>query len=471
MIKKSLAVIFAVLTAANAVMILYWKDSHFDPTAYDMVVYLLCLPLAVAFLILLPWFAYRFYETRKEKAKEQALLENEPQEKEVVKETPIEWQKFHIYTAHAYSSLGTDQDIVKAEQAKGAELDSKLIDTNGSPMLSARIQELDTLVPPSTEDGMENQQRILVLIQKQLDAQHKFLEVVSTHLRDSSLFYETQHIQEYRMHPAWIDPNVEYTDEEEQPTAKEVYRLDRVNFYFFFPEHLLHSWNNVEFKKLLDERCTDLGILPQKFHFECYFGNQLSSYEHWLNVLKLAQKKAHEVSFGFMATSEVDQIVLDEKLIGSGNYVPSEYASSCCITHEDVQINNVEPTKALKLATKREKIIDVLTALNLQDAEQFKAEEATPCVVISENATTNVNKRLERYFKGTKIQPDHHLFILPALGHTKALAQIYGFMLGMQFAEDQIAIVVNQYHYPHHIVIHPLEQPEEQDETDSAQQV
>lgn len=469
MIKKSLAVIFAVLTVANAVMILYWKDSHFDPTSYDMVVYLLCLPLALAFLILLPWFIYRFYQAKKEKAKEQARLEDEPEQKEAVKETPIEWQKCHIYSAHAYSSLGTDQDIVEADQSKGAQLDPKLIDSNGEPMLSARIQELDSSVPPNLEAGEENQQRILLLVKNQLEVQSELLKLVSNHLRDSSLFYETQHIQEYRMHPAWIDPNVEYTDQdEEQPTAKEVYRLDRVNFYFFFPEHLLHSWNNVEFKKFLDEYCTELGILPQKFHFECYFGNQHSSYEQWLNVIKLTQKKEHEISFGFLATSEVDQIVVDEKQLGEGGYIPSEYASSCCIAHEAVQINGVAPQKALKVATKREKIIDVLTALNLQDAEQFKAEEAKPCVVISENATNNVNKYLTRYFKGTSIQLDHQLFILPALGHTQALAKIYGFMLGMQFAEDKIAIVVNQYHYPHHVVIHPLEKPEAQDETDSA---
>ncbi|MCK4086762.1 hypothetical protein NVT87_07920 [Acinetobacter radioresistens] len=451
MLKKILATFIGVFLTLSSLIILYWRDVQYEPERQDFLAYFGLLPLAITCFLLSPWLIYRAYLAYQSKKKQAELAQQKAQEAPSTQVTQqIEWLKLNIYTAHVYSALGEDGAILEQlKEYTSPELDLKLQNSNGLPILSYRIEELDEkLGPEQDEDGLTTfsvrQQRIMALVEHQLEKNVEVLLQVAEHLKYSSLFYETQQIHDYRMHPAWIDPGAEYDpDEVAIPELKQVERLDRLNLHILLSEDLQRVWNETAHQNRLQEFFSNLGIIPQKIHLEYHFLGVETVVHDFLILLKQQQDQTQEISLIISADSEIDQEIIDERIWISDHYLPAEFSSSCCIASTKVNFEQLLPLKRLVLAINQNQVRHILKELNIDELPQYKNEE--PFVVVLDDITQiKTLKRIEQYFEQSPIEPHHYLYCRASLGHTQNLEKIYGMMLGMLLPPEQVAVVFGQ---------------------------
>lgn len=451
MLKKILATFIGVFLTLSSLIILYWRDVQYEPERQDFLVYFGLLPVAITGFLLSPWLIYRAYQAYQSKKKQAELAQQKAQEAPSTQVTQqIEWLKLNIYAAHVYSALGEDGAILEQlKEYTSPELDLKLQNSNGLPILSYRIEELDEkLGPEQDEDGLTTfsvrQQRIMALVEHQLEKNVEVLLQVAEHLKYSSLFYETQQIHDYRMHPAWIDPGAEYDpDEVAVPELKQVERLDRLNLHILLSEDLQRGWNETAHQNRLQEFFSNLGIIPQKIHLEYHFLGAETVVHDFLILLKQQQDQTQEISLIISADSEIDQEIIDERVWISDHYLPAEFSSSCCIASTKVNFEQLLPLKRLVLAINQNQVRHILEELNIDELPQYKNEE--PFVVVLDDITQiKTLKRIEQYFEQSPIEPHHYLYCRASLGHTQNLEKIYGMMLGMLLPPEQVAVVFGQ---------------------------
>lgn len=451
MLKKILATFIGVFLTLSSLIILYWRDVQYEPERQDFLVYFGLLPLAITCFLLSPWLIYRAYQAYQSKKKQAELAQQKAQEAPSTQVTQqIEWLKLNIYAAHVYSALGEDGAILEQlKEYTSPELDLKLQNSNGLPILSYRIEELDEkLGPEQDEDGLTTfsvrQQRIMALVEHQLEKNVEVLLQVAEHLKYSSLFYETQQIHDYRMHPAWIDPGAEYDpDEVAIPELKQVERLDRLNLHILLSEDLQRVWNETAHQNRLQEFFSNLGIIPQKIHLEYHFLGVETVVHDFLILLKQQQDQTQEISLIISADSEIDQEIIDERIWISDHYLPAEFSSSCCIASTKVNFEQLLPLKRLVLVINQNQVRHILEELNIDELPQYKNEE--PFVVVLDDITQiKTLKRIEQYFEQSPIEPHHYLYCRASLGHTQNLEKIYGMMLGMLLPPEQVAVVFGQ---------------------------
>ncbi len=150
-------------------------------------------------------------------------------------------------------------------------------------MLSYRIEDLDQQHGDGSAHEQDEsclslrQQRIMALIQQQIEQHITLLSLISAQLKCSSLFYESQHLHEYRMHPAWTDLSLADTEQGELAQLEQVYRLDRLNLHILLSAELVDVWDdshsNTAIQRILDE----MGIILEKIHLEYHYLRALSA--------------------------------------------------------------------------------------------------------------------------------------------------------------------------------------------------
>lgn len=446
MIKVILGVLISVFVLVSTVVVLYWKDSQYDPSGSDFLIFFGLIPVAISLVILMPFMLKKWIKDHQEKKKEALLQQAEKQD--VVEEIPvhqIEWVNLNVFSSSTLNALGENEAIWDAVLAhKSPELDSKLQNAYGLPILSYRIQEIDEVLEQQDEEELysnRRQQRIEALIQQQLEQNVETLFAIASHLKQSALFYEGQLAHEYRMHPAWIDPNANVEDEPESPRAiEQVSRLSLLNIHIILAEDVLHIWDEASTQNLLNEFLNELGIIPQKFHVELHYWGKETAYKEWINLLQQIQNEEDKVSFIVVADSEIDQDTIDEKTWVSDSYLPAEFVGSCCIAKPTVMVNELAPQKVIKIALNETKLFNTLESLEYQALPQFEQEQ--PFVVQLDDITDiKVIKRLEKNFAQTPIEQHHYLYMKPSVGQTEHIAKIFGFMVAMQAPQDLLAMV------------------------------
>ena len=451
MVKKILATLISCFILVGLVVIYYWRDIQYQPQSADLINYFLILPVVITLVVLSPWLIYKAYQHHQEK-KQQALqaaqqqqdASNAPQAQTV----ESKWLKLNLYAAAAYSSLGENDSILDAiQQFSSPQLDPNLVNMHGVPILSYRIEDLDQQVQAEDDEESQflsvRQQRIMALIQHQIEQHSELLASISVHLKQSSLFYESQNLHEYRMHPAWIDPSFSGNDDSASVQVEQVYRLDKLNLHIVLSEDVLHTWNDVASNESLQAIFYELGIIPQKFHIEYHFISAVSTEQHLVEIFERTQKQAHEISLIIAADSEIDQEIVDEKLWGSSAYIPAEFVSSCCLAHPSVQLEHRQPEKSFNLVFNQNNLAQIFKELAIDDLAQYQAED--PFVLIVEDGTDiKVVKKLEQFFAASAVEQHHYLYCKPAVGHTQNVAKFFGLMLGTQLSDQVVAFVYAQ---------------------------
>lgn len=450
MMKKIIAIFITCFLLVGLIVIYFWRDTQYQPESGDLIHYFLILPLIITSVLILPWLIYQVYQKYKDK-KQQALAAEQSQNIEATEQKEVQkstWLELNIYAAGAYSALGeNDSTLEGIKTLAGPLLDSNLSDAHGSPVLSYRIEALDQLLSEDTSADMQfvsmRQQRITLLVHHQIQQHNEILSTISDHLQRSSLFYESQNLHEYRMHPAWIDPTVSSDEGTELKQIEQVYRLEQLNLHMILSEDVIHTWNDQSSNDGIQAIFYDLGIIPQKFHIEYHFVSRSSVDQYVVELFDRIQKQPHEISLIIAADSELDQEIIDEKMWGKKAYTPAEYVSSCCVAPAVVEIEQLQPLKTLKLVSNQNNLKQIFDELDIHDLPQYE-DEAPFVLVIEDGSDVKVVKKLTQFFAESPIEPHHYLYCQPMAGHTQNVAKVFGLMLGAQLPDPQVAFVYSQ---------------------------
>lgn len=445
MIKIILGVFATVFVLVSTMVVLYWRDVNYDPATRDLLIFFGLIPFALTFLMVMPFLIKKWYQEQQEK-KNNPTLDNEQDDTVELTPAQIEWVNLNVFSSGAFSALGENESIWdEIKNFKSAELDQKLKNGYGLPILSYRITDLDDLIEESDEDEFASlsarQRRISALIQQQLEQQTQTLWCIAEHLKKSSLFYEGQLVQEYRMHPAWIDPNAEVNDEPSmERRAEQVARLNQLQIHLILAEDVLHTWNESDSQEKIEEFLSALGYISQKFHVEFHYWGKETAYKKWLDLLQQIEKSKDTVSLILAVDSEIDQDTVDEKTWISEHYIPSEFIGSCCIAPTSVLLNDLLPQKTIKIALNESQLSNTLEHLKHQKLKQYEQEQ--PFVMQLDDITDlKVVKRLDQNFAQTPIEQHHYLFMKQGIGQTENIAKVFGFMLALQAPDDLVTLV------------------------------
>lgn len=469
MIKKILATLTVIFVLICGLVIFYWRDVQYDPSAQDFVLYLLVLPVAITLLLLSPWLIYRGYRAYQDK---QAALEQQKQQQVLQQQQYAEqaalpqkavtqWQTVQVYSAHAWSALGEDQSIIEALQDfRCAELDKELCNAHGLPILSYRITDLDQQVTEQ-QDNLEfswlslRQQRIQALIQQQLEQQSAVLWQIAEHVQQSTLFYEGKQSTEYRMHPAWVNPNAASTESStEVPTPRAVSRVDGLHFHLILPDNLALTWDQPQSEEVLTSVFQSLGFEHHQLKLDYHFVDADQAYNMTLKQLQRAAQNSTWVTLLLVADSEIDQDYLDEQTWQQSHYVPAEFVASCCITQPNLQLQDLEATQFLSIASAQPDLSDVLQQAAWGDLAQYEAEQPF-ALILDDVKQPKVVRQIEQYFANTAIQQQHYLLQHDSTGSSQTLAKAYGLLLGLQIQAESVALVAELKHADTHVLLHP----------------
>ena len=451
MIKKILATLISSFILVGLIVVYYWRDIQYQPESADLINYLLILPVVITLILLSPWLIYKAYQHHQEKKQQAELAAQNPdnvssKSQAIVQESKC--LKSNLFAASAYSALGENDSIIDGiKQFTSPQLDHNLVNFQGMPILSYRIEDLDQQVQSEDEDELQflsvRQQRIMALIQHQLEQHTELLVLVSDHLKQSSLFYESQNLHEYRMHPAWIDPSFTGGDDREAIQVERVYRLDKLNLHILLSEDVVHTWNDANSNESIQAVFYDLGIIPQKFHIEYHYLSAATTEQHLVELFERIQNQPHEISLILATDSEIDQEIIDEKIWSTNTYIPAEFISSSCLAHPAVQLEQLQPEKIFNLVLNQNNLNQIFQDLKINDLAQYQAEE--PFVLVVEDAADiKTVKKLEQFFSQSPVEPHHYLYCKPILGHSQNVAKLFGLMLGAHLSEQQVAFVYGQ---------------------------
>ena len=452
MIKLVLATFSSIFLVVSIAIIYYWRDVQYDPSSMNLLSYFIVLPLVLSLILLTPYLIYKAYNAYKKRKQQQKIALLEPQSNKKTSEIneqveDIEWLNLNIFSSSVFNAFGENKSIINAlKNFKSPELDRHLTNAYGLPVLSYRITALDNVLEQQNDDDdiEEKQgrlQRIQTLIQHQLEQQSEILLQVAQHLKQSAFFYDSELAYQYRMHPAWIDPDYQAQHEDDQDVqVEQVPRLNRLNIHILLVDNLLDIWDENSSNEVLLNFVESLGIISQQIHIEHHFINQQSSYKNWLNLLGQISTQLHEVSLVINVDSEIDQELLDEKMWLSDHYLAAEFASSWCVAARDVKIDHAEAIKSLKIALN---VHDLATCLNQAVPRHTKyTQQEQPFVLVLDGATDiTVIKKINQIFTPALIENHHFVYIKQMFGNTQSLAKIFGFMLGMHLPEELAAMI------------------------------
>lgn len=442
MIKIILTVMLSVFLTISLVLILYWRDAAYAPNRSDLITYFILLPLAISLLLLSPYLLRKWYKQRQTRNNQvNPMGQATAQVSETAAQNPTTWLQFQVFSAAAYSAFGENTEVLQGMmKLTGPELDSKLLNGLDQPILSYRILDLDRLLDNDQQEEDVFKQRIHLLLQQQLEQHTETLYAIVQQLKKSAQFYNMPISQQYQIHPEWIDPARSVDAIEQQTIITPVFRLEHLNIHIVLSEYVLHHWDEYETTTQIQLFLQALEILPEHTQFHYHYLAQHNAYTDWVAQLKIIAQQADQLSLILMADSEIDQNLLDEKIWVNANYIPAEFASSCCIASTDIQIEHLSAIQWMHLVLDQDQLLKSLETLDITALEQYQSAE--PFVFILDDPT-NIKgmKTTMQHFMETPIEAQHFIYTQPSLGHSLNLSKVFGCMLAMQFKVPACSMV------------------------------
>ncbi len=470
MIKTIVATILALILLTSALVIYYWRDVQYDPTAMEMLQFFILLPVFSGLLLLSPWLIYtslKAYQTAKaeklEAAENQEKQLQQQSELEKNKDKPVEERTLKIYSSAAIHSFGENHEIIDAMQAfKSPELDETLVNHYGLPILSYRIRHLDELLAEVEEDDTLHSmrlQRINLLIQQQMEQHAESLYHIATHLRKSAMFYDAETAYEYRMHPGWINEQFDEENEIENP-FEQVARLNKLNLHILLPATLIHIWPDHAQQTLIEQLEQQYEIVQRQIHVEFHYVDHHNAYALWLNLLNDIQQQHEQVSLVIAVQSEIDQEWLEQQLWQSEQYLPGEYAASICLSAPQLNIEDLMEIKSIKTLKHVKNISEYLQQQCPNFAEQLQ-QEAAFVLLLDDPLQINTSKKIQQYLGTAGIELHHGLYCHSYLGSTVEMKALFGIFLCMQMNDDVITLAYTVQHPQTFFVCQPVNLVEE----------
>lgn len=440
MIKRIIQTFIVLSVLNNVLVIYYWRDTQYDPSNIDFLLYFGILPLLICLLLLTPYFIYKAVKSYKQRQQEQKdrahkSLQAQQQELENKEELDqaIEDYTLNIFSAAAWHSFGENAEILQhMKQFKSPELDSELLNRFGLPILTYRIHSVDRLLEENrTNEEMLptlREQRIQQLIQQQLQQHEESLSLISEQLKRSALFYDHELAYQYRMHPGWIQEN--YCEDEENiasnPTAAS--RLNRLNLHILLVDHMTGDWSDLYQEQLISQIQQQYALLPAQIHIEFHFLSADRAYSALLDLVQEISGQSYEISLIIMADSEIDQDYLDQQFWKNEDYIAAEYTASWCLSPHDLEVKGMMPSRILTLS---KHVTDLYAYLGQHQVNlSSQMEQAYPFLVLLDDTTQpKIMKKIQEKFTNIDFEPEPTIYPQSYLGHTQYLAAVFAAML------------------------------------------
>lgn len=440
MIKHIIRTVIVLFIINSSLIIYYWRDTQYDPSNIDFLLYFGILPLLICLLLLTPYFIYKALKSYKQRQQEQKdrahkSLQAQQQELENKEELyqAIENYKLNIFSAAAWHSFGKNAEILQhMKQFKSPELDSELLNRFSLPILTYRIHAVDRLLEENgTSEEMLptlQEQRIQQLIQQQLEQHEESLSLISEQLKRSALFYDHELAYEYRMHPGWIQEN--YCEDEGNIASNliAVSRLNRLNLHILLADHMTGEWSDLYQEQLIGQIQQKYALLPAQIHINFHFLPADHAYSALLELLQEISGQSHEISLIIMADSEIDQDCLDQQFWQNEEYIAAEYTASWCLSAHDLEVEGMMPSRILTLS---KYVTDLYAYLGQNQVDlSSQMEQAYPFLVLLDDTTQpKIMKKIQEKFTNIDFEPEHTIYPQSYLGHTQYLAAVFAAML------------------------------------------
>lgn len=457
MIKIILSTLISVFAIAATLVVFYWKDAGFEPTAYDLLMYLAAIPFAVACVLLAPYLIYKVYVNRREQ-KQQYLEQVEAEKNHVPLQEEVKNEQIHlhVYSAFLKSALGENEEILaQVINLKAPELDSTLHNEQGNPILSYRITDLgdNALDHDVALDVL--QQRMHHLLSAQIVNNYDVLQKISHHFKRSAMFYDDKSIEKYRLHPAWLDPKhqaIDDTDEVEK--IESVPRLSQLVIYVMLAEHMFRVWNTATTTTLIEDRLVEMGFLRDQLQIEYEFWSSEKVYANVLKTFRHIATMTDHVYMCFCLDSEIQQEHLENRLWVSKDYVSAEFAGSFIVASQVIEILELKPKQTMTVSFDQPNVFELLKDKKIDQLSQFKSEQPF-VVILDEIDRPKVPQQLVAHFKKTPIETYHYIYSCPSLGHTQHLSKLYGLVLGLVSLHDMYGVLYSIKDPTIHILLDP----------------
>ncbi|MCO8083119.1 MULTISPECIES: hypothetical protein [Acinetobacter] len=451
MIKRIIQTFIVLSVLNNVLVIYYWRDTQYDPSNIDFLLYFGILPLLICLLLLTPYFIYKAVKSYKQRQQEQKdrahkSLQAQQQELENKEELDqaIEDYTLNIFSAAAWHSFGENAEILQhMKQFKSPELDSELLNRFGLPILTYRIHSVDRLLEENgTSEEMLptlQEQRIQQLIQQQLEQHEESLSLISEKLKRSALFYDHELAYEYRMHPGWIQEN--YCEDEGNIASNliAVSRLNRLNLHILLADHMTGEWSNLYQEQLISQIQRQYALLPVQIHTKFYLLSADHAYSALLELLQEISGQSHEISLIIMADSEIDQDCLDQQFWQNEEYIAAEYTASWCLSAHDLEVEGMMPSRILTLS---KYVTDLYAYLGQNQVDlSYQLEQAHPFLVLLDDTTQpKIMKKIQEKFTNIDFEPEPTIYPQSYVGHTQHLAVVFAAMMSSHLSDNVITI-------------------------------
>lgn len=461
MIKVILFAFLSLTLLIGVLVIYYWRDSYYDPSLMELVGSFIFLPLLLCLLMLSPYFIYKivqyFWNRKLLQQRNQALSSfQQPKDRagENQPEKTIEHYTLNILSCAATHCFGENEEILQVMmQFKSPELDPKLNNSFGLPLLSYRIAGLDQQIEQDQSIAEEDQffsmtcsareRRIQQLIQQQFQQHTDILQAISRQLKHSALFYGSEAAYQYHMHPGWNPENRhEYIAEAEVENSRReieaVTRLNRLNIHLLLADSLLHNWDDqIQLLQYLEHHYQ---LLKDHLHIEFHFLTHQTAYPSCIELLQEISQQTEEVSLFILADSEIDQEWLDENLWQNEQYIAAEYAASWCLTAQQAIVEQITVLQVLTISNQIKELKRDLTQQLLNLSAQLETEQAF-VLLLDETKKSKTLDQLQHTFNGVGIHPEYFMYIQSFIGNTQCLGHLFGMLLVTQMKDNVITIV------------------------------
>ena len=442
MLKVIFATLIGVFIAISGIIILYWRDSKFEPTAQDLILYLGFTPLVIGLILLIPYFAVKWYQYNKTKKLESEQVVNQNEQIQLNDQQEVEYFSLNVLSTSLYHAFGRDHDVFnQIIQLPGPDLDEVLENNFGNRVLSYRIKEIESIENNSEYEMLAPlQMRMNQLIFDQLQENASVISKIAEHLKQSAIFYDSQLAYEYRMHPAWINPHLDINETEEDAIPVQVPRLNSLNLHIVLADALLHIWDEVSCTEQLEQYMLQQGIIPQQIKVEYHYWGAENAYSKWINLLQEIHQQEAEVSLFMITDSEIDQERLDDRFWFAEKYIPAEFAGVCCLSSPTTEVLGLERLKKVDIVLHEVSLSNTLQEKNINALPQFMQDH--PFVVIPDDISkSTLSNQIEQKFSATPIKAYHYLYSQSSLGHTQHLSKLFGFLLGLHASEELHSLV------------------------------
>lgn len=392
-------VLFTIVSTIIFVTIRYWRDIQFDPTVFDLFIYLMLVPFGVGLIVFSPYFIFRGVKKFSSICLTRVQQISEPKSNIHQDETV----GLAIYAVNVCSVFGENEQLISAMQhAQGPKLDTQLFDSLLRPCLSFRMNSID-------EDGNKEKRPIIPI--------HQRLE-----------YLLLQELQRYTIELTII------ANQFRQAV------FERINIHLIVSEEIKVILDEEKSNHIYEPFFDRLGFLPHQIKYTYHYLSPSTIETQWLSCLMQVSKQTTEVSLFIVMDSEISQQFIDEKTRFFSNYIAAEYAASCLLTSSKIKIHGLDEIENIYINRHKKPLVNILKKFELTYSEQYNLD--CPFIIILDDPADNrAIKIQQKCFANTAIETQHLLNVHKCLGSSQNLSLIFGFILAMKIHNCKYRVV------------------------------